>query len=236
METNSKPTAAAPRNSTTPSPSRLVTTLAAYPDLQITGLAVTNSQLRSGNVVGLVWNDANTGAGAVSNQFYDQILVVNQTTAQTLVNTVLADDAAVSPIAAGQSVPRQFSFALPDGPAGAGTLRIVITADIYDNVFEYNTSGTAKSNNTNSLVAASTLAPYPDLLATNVMVPASASAGQTISVTWTEINQGAPRPRTPGMTRCFSLIRMQLAAVNSWARSPSPTDWPWINPLPSPRA
>ncbi len=169
----------------------LVSTLAAYPDLQITGLALTNSQLRSGNVAGLVWNDANTGTGSASSQFYDQILVVNQTTAQTLVNTVLVDNAAIAPIAAGQSVPRQFSFALPDGPPGAGTLRIVITADIYDNVFEYNTSGTAKSNNTNSIVAASTLAPYPDLLATNVVVPASANAGQGISVSWTETNQGA---------------------------------------------
>jgi hypothetical protein len=168
----------------------LSSALAAYPDLQITGLAVTNSQIQSGNVVGLVWNDANTGNGAVSNSFYDQIVVVNETTAQMLVSTVLADNAAVTPIASGQSVARQLSFALPAGSAGAGTLQIMVTADIYDNVFEYNASGTAKSNNTNSIMVASTLAPYPDLLVTNVVVPASANAGQAIPVTWTEINQG----------------------------------------------
>jgi hypothetical protein len=168
----------------------LSSALAAYPDLQITGLAVTNSQIQSGKVVGIVWNDANTGNGAVSNSFDDQIVVVNQTTAQTLVSTVLADNAGAAPIASGQSVGRQFSFVLPDGAAGAGTLQIMITADIYNNVFEYNASGTAKSNNTNSIVAASTLAPYPDLVVTNVVVPASANAGQTIPVTWTDYNQG----------------------------------------------
>src|SRR5208337_3465193 len=165
-------------------------TLAAYSDLQITGLAVTNSQLQSGNQVGIVWNDSNTGNGPVPNLFYDQILVVNESTTQTLVNTILADNATATPIGAGQSVPRQFAFTLPQGPAGTGALEITITADIYDNVYEYNSNGTAKSNNTNSILAVSTLAPYPDLAVTNIIVPASADAGQPIAVTWTETNQG----------------------------------------------
>ena len=109
----------------------------------------------------------------------------------------MADNAAATPIASGQSVGQQFSFALPDGAAGAGTLQIMVTADIYDNVFEYNANGTAKSNNTNSNTVVSTLAPYPDLTVTNVVAPASANAGQTISVSWTETNQGgAPATNT----------------------------------------
>jgi hypothetical protein len=175
----------------------LSSVLAAYPDLQITGLAVTNSQILSGNSVGIVWSDANNGNGSVSNSFYDQVVVVNQTTAQTLLNTTLTDTAATTPIGPSQSVGRQLSFVLPDGTAGAGTLQITITADIYDNVFEYNTNGTAKSNNTNSTTVVSTLAPYPDLAVTNVVVPATANAGQSISVAWTETNQGlAPATNT----------------------------------------
>ncbi|PWU11941.1 MAG: hypothetical protein C5B50_22285 [Verrucomicrobia bacterium] len=164
--------------------------LAAYPDLQITGLAITNSQLQSGNTVGLIWNDANTGNGPVTTSFSDQITVVNQTTAQTLVNTVLADNAAGVPIAPGQATSRQFSFTLPDGAAGVGTLQVTVTADTYDNVFEYNTNGTAKSNNSASITVASSLSSYPDLVVTNVIVPASASAGQIIQVTWTDSNAG----------------------------------------------
>ncbi|MGA2660493.1 MAG: CARDB domain-containing protein, partial [Verrucomicrobiota bacterium] len=168
----------------------LSSVLGAYPDLQITGLALTNSQLQSGNVVGIVWNDANSGNGSVSNSFYDQIVVVNQATGQTLVGAVLLDNAAGTPIAPGQSVGRQFSFALPDGAPGAGTLQIMITADIFDNVFEYNARGTAKGNNTNSIAVASALAAYPDLTVTNISWPASAAAGQAIEVSWTDTNLG----------------------------------------------
>jgi hypothetical protein len=165
-------------------------TLAAYPDLQITGLIVTNSQLQSGGVVGLVWNDTNTGNGSVSNSFYNEIMVVNQTTAQTLVNAVVTDDAAAAPIGPGQSARRQFSFVLPDGEAGSGPLQVTVTADIYNNVFEYNASGTAKNNNSATTTATSILAPYPDLTVTNISGPASASAGQTVRITWADANIG----------------------------------------------
>jgi hypothetical protein len=164
--------------------------LAAYPDLQVTGLAVTNLQLESGNTVGLVWNDANTGNGAVSNAFYDRIVVVNQSTAQTLVNTLVAADAATAPLPAGQALARQFAFVLPDGVAGAGTLQITVTADAYNQVSEYNAAGTAENNNTNAIAPVAGLASYPDLAVTNVVAPVTANAGQTIPLTWTETNQG----------------------------------------------
>ncbi len=48
-----------------------VSTLAAYPDLQVTGLSITPSSLESGDSVTVSWNDANTGNGPVSGSFSD---------------------------------------------------------------------------------------------------------------------------------------------------------------------
>jgi hypothetical protein len=166
------------------------TTLAAYPDLQVVGLAVTNSQIRSGGVVGLAWQDTNSGSGSVKNLFYDQITVVNQTTSQTLVNTMQSYDASVAPIAGGQAANRQFSFTLPDGTPGVGTLRITLTVDANNQVYEFNTGGTAEINNTNSITAVSSLAAYADLAVTNVTGPGSTGAGQSVSVSWVDSNLG----------------------------------------------
>src|SRR5207253_1261482 len=55
---------------------------------------------------------------------------------------------------------------------------------------EYNGGGTAENNNTNSITAISALASYADLAATNIIAPASASAGQTIPIIWTDRNLG----------------------------------------------
>ena len=147
--------------------------------------------LQSGNTIGITWQDANTGVGTVSNSFYDLVTVVNLTTAQTLeTSTVTYDPVASGNIGAGQSVNRSFNVPLPNGSAGAGNIRITIASDAGTTVFEYNAGGTAESNNTNSLTVVSSLAPYPDLAATNVLAPASAGAGLNVQVIWTDSNVG----------------------------------------------
>ncbi len=162
--------------------------LAAYPDLQITGLTVTNAAIQSGGVVGLTWLDSNAGAGAVSNAFSDRVIVVNVTNNQTLVNTLLPYSDGV---AGGGSVARQFAFTLPDGPAGAGELLITVVADAQNTIYEFNLGGTGESNNTNAIPAVAALAPYPDLIVTNVITPLTAIAGQTIQLIWSDLNQGS---------------------------------------------
>ncbi len=162
--------------------------LAAYPDLQISGLTVTNASLRSGGIVGLTWLDNNAGAGGVSNSFSDRVIVVNVTNSQTLVNTLLPYAGGV---AGGDSVARQFAFTLPDGPAGAGDLLITVVADAASSVYEFNVGGTGESNNTNAIPAVAALAPYPDLIVTNIVAPLTATAGQTIQLVWSDLNQGS---------------------------------------------
>jgi CARDB/Divergent InlB B-repeat domain/Bacterial Ig-like domain len=165
--------------------------LAAYPDLQVTGLAVTNGQIQSGNTVGILWNDLNSGTGPVTNSFQDEVTVVNQTTAQTLVNTFVPYSITTSgQIGTNQSVSRQFAFTLPQETPGAGNLQITVTVDAFNNVFEYNASGSAETNNTSSIVASSSLAPSADLMITNIVSPTNANAGQSIQISWTDVNQG----------------------------------------------
>ncbi len=54
-----------------------VSTLAAYPDLQVSGLTVVTANPESGQPVTVDWNDANTGNGPVSGSFSDSVTVLN---------------------------------------------------------------------------------------------------------------------------------------------------------------
>jgi hypothetical protein len=200
-------------------------TLADYPDLQVAGLNATNSQLRSGGVVGIAWSDKNSGPGTVSSLFHDRIVVVNLDTAQTLVNTVLPYDASATPIPGAQSVDRQYSFTLPDGLAGVGSLRITITVDANNNVYEYSAGGTAESNNSASLDVASALADYPDLAVADLVVPATANANQPIQISWTETNSG------PGAATNAWYDRVFLSSSNAVGGGQLLATFPFTNAL-----
>ena len=96
---------------------------------------------------------------------------------------------------------------MPNGTAGVGTLGIGILADSGNNIFEYNSSGTAESNNTNTLKIISTLSSYPDLVVTNVTAPATASAGQTVLMSWVDTNKGnAAATEIPGREEVFPFV------------------------------
>jgi hypothetical protein len=165
---------------------------ASYADLVVSNLAVNPTNPQSGSIVAITWDDSNAGQGPVVTPFQDRISVFNQTTGQMLLDTLLPyDPGANGLLLGGQRANRQMTLTLPNGPAGVGTLRITVAANALNSAFEYSTNGTALSNNTNSLLVNATLAPYADLSVTNVIVPATANAGQTISVTWTESNRGA---------------------------------------------
>jgi hypothetical protein len=185
-------------------------TLPNYPDLQVANLMVTNLSLQSGGMIGLSWQDTNSGTAAVAASFQDRVTVVNLDTTQTLVNAGIAYDVnAAGTIGSGLSAGRQFSFTLPNGSSGAGNLQITVTADGNNNIFEYNAGGTAEANNASSVAAISTLAAYPDLAVTNIVVPAR-------RFKWfgpISISAMLPPP-TPGATRYFCRTRLPLAADN----------------------
>jgi len=169
-----------------------VSTLAAYPDLQVSGLTVATANPQSGQPMTVDWNDANTGAAPVSGSFSDYLTVVNTTTGQTVASAVIPyDESSSGPIAAGGSAAQQYTFNLPDGPPGVGQLVETVTTDYYNQIYEYNSSGTAETNNTSSVTTTSTIAPYPDLQVTGLSTtPSSPESGQVLTVTWNDANSG----------------------------------------------
>ena len=168
-------------------------TIAPYPDLQVQDLAVSPAAIVSGSTVEVTWNDANTGNAPVDQAFVDNLTVVNTTTGTTLLNTDIGYDptqSGNSPIAAGGSQPQAYSFTLPQGDPGVGSLTFTVTTDANNQIFEYNPQGTGETNNTASLTVTSALAAYPELVTSDVTAPATAVPGQPISVGWTLTNSG----------------------------------------------
>ncbi|MDL2275738.1 Ig-like domain-containing protein, partial [Desulfosarcina sp. OttesenSCG-928-G10] len=138
--------------------SAISVSLPALPDLQVQNLAVTpESGIQAGSEVTVSWDDANTGDADISTVWHDHIQVVNTTTGTTLVSQTLQHDPVTAgALAAGESLSRSFTFTLPEGATGAGDIRVVVTADSNGQIFEYNLSGTAETNNTAEIRFAST--------------------------------------------------------------------------------
>jgi hypothetical protein len=75
-----------------------------------------------------------------------------------------------------------------------GDYSITVTADNYygtSYVYELNSDGTAESNNTASITVTSTLAPYPDLIVTDLSVdPPNPQSSQQVTIHWKDANTG----------------------------------------------
>jgi hypothetical protein len=155
--------------------------------LEVTGLAVTPSSLQSGTSLVVSWDDTNGSTTPITASFTDHIVITNTTTGQVLgVADVPYDVATRGGIAAGASAAQQYAFTLPNGDPGVGDIEFTVTADAYDAV----SGGLSASGRTTSITSTSTLAPYADLVPGNITAPATAAPGQTVTVTWTDTNNG----------------------------------------------
>ncbi|MBU6399153.1 MAG: hypothetical protein KGS61_02445 [Verrucomicrobia bacterium] len=169
-----------------------VSALAAYPDLQVVNLAAQPSVLASGTNVTIHWQDLNSGTAAAAGNWYDQVLVVNTNTGATLLNTTVYYDSNVLGVLTNATArDRSCNFTLPNGTNGAGTLQVTITADVFNNIFEYNPAGTGENNNTTSLTVLSGIAAYPDLQVVRLLVqPDNLTSGTNVTLYWQDLNSG----------------------------------------------
>ncbi len=169
-------------------------TIAAYPDLQVENLSLTpSSGLDSGASVVLHWQDANTGNGTTTGAWDDRVVVENTTTGQTLATTTLDYDAAVlGALSPGAAASQQYAFTLPAGMSGFGTIQFAVTTNALNQMFEYNSSGTAQSNNTSSISAVSGLSPAADLQVANLSLAPSTGlqSGSNVVLSWDDLNAG----------------------------------------------
>lgn len=169
----------------------LVTSLNEYPDLRITNITVAPASIASGTNLTISWTTTNSGTAPSFGSFYDQVVVVNTNTGVTLANASVYYDAAGSkPITNGTARSRSYNFTLPNNANGAGGLLITVTADIFNNVFEYNPGNTGESNNVATLSISSGLTPLPDLAVAYISAPPTARPGVPFTVTWGLTNIG----------------------------------------------
>ena len=71
------------------------------------------------------------------------------------------------------------------------SLLLTVTADVFNNIFEYNTNGTAELNNSTAITVLSTIAPYPDLQVVNLSVqPTMLASGTNLTINWQDTNSG----------------------------------------------
>ncbi len=170
-----------------------VAELTPYPDLQVDSLTVTpGNGWAAGQTVTLNWRVNNTGNAPVDGAWTDSILVRNLSTGATLLNATLHYDPAVDGnVGAGESRLRAFNFTWPAGVLGSGQFEFIVTTDSASEVFENNPADTGESNNSARITATSA----PDLVVQNLHVApagggAQAQAGDSVTVTWDDLNLG----------------------------------------------
>jgi len=163
------------------------TTLPA-PDLRVTNVNVSSAgTIQSGTEIIIRWDDTNSGDGIATANWHDRVQIFNTTNGASLLDTVvLHATSGLGPLTNGGSRLRQYLFRLPDGLAGAGPLRVTVTADYYGAVVE-----TVESNNVASANFTSLLAPYPDLtVAAFTLSPLTFESGLQVTANWTLTNIG----------------------------------------------
>ena len=162
-------------------------------DLTVTNLAKSSpANPQSGNQVTLTWNDADTGILATTGGWNDLVNVVNTTTGATLYSTNIPySGPSIQP--GSTSATLSTSFTLPDGTPGVGNIAVTVTVNANNAEAEYNTAGTARSNNSSSINFASSLANYADLVVASgslTVTPSNPQSGGAVTVTWNDKNQG----------------------------------------------
>jgi Ca2+-binding RTX toxin-like protein len=158
--------------------------------LGIAGLDATPAgELRTGEELTLTWTTENRGIVPTDMVWNDRITIVNVATGQTVGSVTVPYNGASAEgsIPPGESRSRTYTLRLPAGSAAVGTLRITVAVDAD------NPAGSGVlANNRASVDRVVTLAPYADLVVSNVALDPSSQflPGQAVTVRWDDLNQG----------------------------------------------
>ena len=161
------------------------------PDLIPIALAVSSSgTISSGSEITISWKTRNQGTLPTDGAWQDRVLLRNLDTNEIIGNILLDDSGTViSPEGERQ---RQTTLTLPTGNRGVGRIGVTVTNDVANTINEENILGTAETNNAATLEFTSQLAPFRDLVVSDVSAdPAGGwNPGDTVTVNWTTTNAG----------------------------------------------
>ena len=181
---------------------------AAAPDLVVQNLNVVapSGTIQSGAALTVSWQDVNIGNAAANASWTDELLITDVTTGAIIDQQQLPSK--LTEQEPQGTVTQQATLTLPSGIAGVGQLTVTVITDVGNTLGESNLTDTGITNNTTSVSVTSTLAVYPDLVASNLTVSPSSDfvPGQTVTVSWTTTNQGGAATGGNGWTDQLTVI------------------------------
>ncbi len=161
--------------------------LAPYADLVVQGLAVSGPNAAGDFTVS--WNTVNQGDGAVSNNWAEQLVVMDITTGVTVVNTALSFSGglAANGGTTAHTEPLTGGFSVDT----AGHFLVSVTTNSDQSIYEDNPQGHANAvaNDTSSTAFDATR----DLTVTNLIQssPPNPQSGNQVALSWDDANTGA---------------------------------------------
>jgi subtilase family serine protease len=159
------------------------------PDLIVTEITAPETA-QSDDTVEVRWTVRNQGAGALDGRFNEYVYLSSADGSYNF-DRYLGVTTFTGRIEADASVERSFSVRLPIDTIG--NRRIVIVTDAFGEVFER--GGEANNTAADDRPIAITLLPLPDLVVSDIVAPAEALNGRSLTFSYTVANQG------PGDTR-----------------------------------
>jgi hypothetical protein len=156
-----------------------ISTLAAYPDLLVTGITIPPPAM-PGASVQVSWTVTNRGSATATGPWTDALYLSDDPVIGN--DQFLANLTYAASLAPGQSLSQTQTVILPSGILGSRFL--VANADSGNLIFEVN-----KANNL-AISASAIQFLNPDLVVDSVVVQSSASFGDSIPVVWTVRNAG----------------------------------------------
>ncbi len=185
---------------------RAITLTRSLADLRPGGVTAVPSPVESGDQITVSWNVQNQGAATTNSTYwYDAVILSRDAILGGADDLFLQSPLHVNTLASGGSYSVSRAIDLPGEISGV--FHVFVVADYYNHVFE----DVGDANNAAEAVATVevTLRPAPDLRITNVDAPASAFAGQNVTINWTVLNAG-PGDATPEWYETFYLSLDQI--------------------------
>lgn len=163
----------------------LTSTLGPTPDISVSNLTVTPGNVGTYQTITVSWQDINSGDGRANQSITDRIRIYNDAD-----NTLVYDNSwstGTIDLGNGESLSRSINITIGEGVSWIGTLRVEVTADVYNYLYEGDSESAAENNN---VATAMIQAGVPDVVVQDLSVSSDPVAGGTMTVYWRTANNG----------------------------------------------
>ena len=171
-------------NNVTAAPTRISISLSPWPDLKVTPVQKTES-ITAGQKIDISFTVANEGNAPANGMWTDHVYISSQAVWPGT-GTSLKTVSRTGPLTAGESYIQTVSVPVPNELNGQ--YYIYVVTDEGNNVYEH-----TDENSNVSQICSLTVAPYPPIdlvLSQPEVAVASASSGQSVTVSWSVSNEG----------------------------------------------